>query len=98
MDMVNRFMHSRVFRRILREYWKLEGIPAKEWAAWDQVARRAFSDVPESTIKYWLYLFLQCRDTTDQERAEALQLLETSQTAFTEEQRRALDCIFQTKE
>lgn len=43
--------------------------------------------MPEPQIKLLLYEFLQCADITDKERAEAITLLQLSQTTLTREQR-----------
>lgn len=46
-----------------------------------------FADIPEAEIKYFLLHALQCYDITDQERNEAVGLLQLAETALTARQR-----------
>lgn len=79
-----RVSKSRIRRRLAREFLAMNELPANGFR---RMANGMFSEclaeMPDPQIKRMLYEILQCIDITPAERAEAMQLLQSADTALT---------------
>lgn len=85
------FSKSRIRRRLAAEFMRYEKIPLK---GFKRLVNGIFSECIENMtdpqIKRMLYEFLQCTGITAEERAEALKLLQSADTALTGAQLEAM--------
>ncbi len=89
------FATSKIIRRGMNEIIAEQGLDTGRGykRVWNDIYKDVFTGMTEAQIKSLLFDFLHCYDITDAERAEILNLLRLSQTAFTEEQSRRLQDI-----
>lgn len=82
------FAKSGLYRRLMYGGLISEGI---SFIGYKRLFNSIFSEIgepmPEPQIKLLLFEFMQCYDITAEERAEAIKLLQLSQTTLTNEQR-----------
>lgn len=96
-ELQRQFGKSHILRRAMLEWLEAEGAGRLYRRALYESIADVYGNISEAQIKYILFSFLQCYDITPDERAEALHLLELSETALTEDQRRQMLICLQTE-
>ena len=96
-EMQRRFSKCQALRRGMRLYLTAEGARTGRGTKrlWKHIIADVYGDMTEAKIKMMLYSFLQCYDLTSKERAEIREILQLSETALTEDQRRQIDSYLQ---
>jgi len=82
------FAKSGLYRRLMYSGLISEGLPVTGYKRlFNSIFAEIAEPMPEPQIKLLLFEFLQCYDITAEEQAEALKLLQLSQTTLTNAQR-----------
>lgn len=98
-EMQRQFSKCQALRRGMRYYLTAEGARTGRGykRLWKHIIADVYGELTEAKIKCILYSFLQCYDLTGEERAEIRRILQLSETALTEDQRRQIHSYLQAE-
>lgn len=86
------FAKSAIRRKMALCTMLIENMPIKGYKRlFNGIMGDVLADMSEPQIKLYLYDFLQCCDITAEEQAEAIKLLQMSETTLTARQRAKID-------
>ena len=98
-EMQRQFCKCQALRRGTLDFLDAEGARTGRGykRLWNTVIADIYGDMTEAEIKAVIYSFLPCYDLTGEERAELLHILQLSETALTEDQRRQITIHLQAE-